>query len=149
MRLAAAANKPVPFVLWRDAKGEAGLLVRRIPADVAKEIEDDVFGTTRKVKVKKGVQLIDHDPERSEEVVKRKAAYALVDSFGNAELPAEDVPALDGAVDGFVKLDGRWSPEVKAQVFAAHPDIAIAAVQCAEKLEAKAVEDEEGKGWTS
>lgn len=152
MRLVSRADKTERLALTKDRKTgeEAGMLVRRIPAAVTEEIELDVLGHKRQAKYKKGVQLIDYDVARSKEITRRKAMYALVDSYGKAELPAEDVPALSAsAQDGFVVLDGHWTDEVKRQVFEAYPQMAVDVVSKADELDAQALEEEEGKGWSS
>jgi hypothetical protein len=153
MRLVAPADRGVWFTFTEDRNtGEkVEFEVRRIPAAVAKEIENDVLGWKRQTKVKKGVQLIDYTVEESEEMTYRKAVYALRNSRGGAELPAVDVPAL-AAIDGaseFVTLDGRLTDEVKRQVFEAFPNIALWVVEKANTLDAQAQEEEEGKGKAS
>lgn len=154
MRLATHADQGEWFPFTEDKKtGEkVEFEVRRIPAAVAKQIENEILGHKRQSKWKKGVQLVDYEVERSEEITLRKAMYALRNSRGGAELPASDVPALPAPGDdpsAFVKLDGRWSDEVKRQVFEAFPHIPLFVVEKAEGLDAKAKEEEEGKGWTS
>lgn len=154
MRLATPADKGEWFVFTEDERSreKAEFEIRRVPAAVEREIEVEVLGRKRQAKFKKGVQLVDYDLDQSEEITYRKAAYALVGSRG-ADLPWADIPALlPGPEDdpqGFVRLDGRWTADVKRQVFEAFPAIAVWIVKKANGLDAQAREDEEGKGATS
>lgn len=152
MKLAVAAAQGEWFVWSEDKKtGEkVQFEIRRIPAEEAKRIEREVLGHKRQAKYKKGVQLIDYDVDESEEISYRKAAYALLNSRGGAELPADEIPAIASSAGAtHVTLDGQWSPEVKRQAFQAFPSIATWVVEKAEQLDARAAEEEEGKGWTS
>lgn len=156
MRLAAPADRGEWFTFTTDDHGErAEFQIRRIPASVDRRIEADVLGIKRQVKFKRGAQILDYEVDRSQEITFRKAVYALVESRG-AELPVADVPLLahagEGTITGagaFATLDGHWTDEVKRQVFDAFPPIALWVVEKAQSLDARAREDEEGKGGTS
>lgn len=120
--------------------------IRRIPAGKAKEIEIRLLGHKRESTWRQGARVVVHDVVKSEAVIVEKAAYALLDSKG-CELPAECVPSLTDVTpkDGYVLLDGHWSDAVKAEAFAAVPELALWVVEQAGKLQAQAQEDEAGK----
>jgi hypothetical protein len=129
-----------------DKRERVEFKIRRLPSGKAKEIDVRIHGRTRKTYFRKGSQVIEYDVEKLDAAEAEKAAYVLMDSR-NADLPASDVPSLASqAIDGWIRLDGRWTPDVAREAFSAVPGLATWLLKRAHTLEAAMLEDEEGKG---
>ena len=139
---------------WRTYNGEIAFLIRRIPAAKSREVEFRHQGRKQSVSYGKGGTRVEFDVEKAGRIASEKATFALLDSKG-CEIEAGDDEAAAiwfGLLGKPVKpgdlvcLDGAWTPEIKGRVFAERPDLATWVVGQADKLNAAAEKDEEGKG---
>lgn len=135
-------------LLWRNISEDEKvyLVVRAVPRAMRDRFVRDA---ERRYKTRKFAnQTLDKATEQYEEIRNRCAAYALLDSEGFDLL--SDSPSICGEVSEalgekvepgkVVKLDGRWTEELKAVVFR-HVEIARWIDDAARKIEG--VEDEE------
>jgi len=140
---------------WFPFNQDCEFLIRPIPSGLDKELYIKHFGRTQKIRRKKGMEIIDLDLEKTSALAIDRVTYALLESK-NAEIPAiseEDV-TFYGAVlvreiakGDYFKLDGHWTPDVKARALPLLPNVVQFVVEKANQLIGKSreEEDEEGK----
>lgn len=135
---------------WFDFAGDAAFKVRRIPTGLEKESYFRHFGKRAEVRRKDGAIISETNIEAAQAHSQELARYALVDSR-NALVPHELVKGcgdFEADAEGMVRLDGKWTAEVKAAVLSEVLSLAGWIVEQAQTLTTKATEEEAALGKT-
>lgn len=137
---------------WFPYAGDAEFKVRRIPTGLEKESYFKHFGKRAEVRRKGGAVISDTDVEAAQAHNQAMARIALVDSKNVLvphELVKEILPLVEPDGEGMVRLDGRWSDDVRKVVLAEVPTLAAWVQEKAYSLTTRAVEEEADLGKTS
>lgn len=136
---------------WFPYAGDAEFKVRRIPTGLEKESYFRHFGKRAEVRRKGGAVISDTDVEAAQAHNQAMARIALVDSRNVLvphELVKEVLPAAEPDPEGMVRLDGRWSDDVRRVVLAEVPTLAGWVQEKAYSLTTRAAEEENDLGKT-
>lgn len=129
------------------------LQIRPLPAGEDRRMSAKYFGRERKVTWSEEGRTQTSNVQRSEEFVRERAILALVETRG-AETRVMDAKSAEayGKVLGealevgqLVTLDGHWTQELKALVFADSPELAVWCSEKATQLRTTAAQEEEKK----
>jgi len=144
------------------------LQVRPVPAPLLRDMEIRHLGRKRSYHQKKGVQIVEVDVDKGEALADEKAAYSLMDSRGRFRT---DDPASPRKPSGFevevgesgefyskelgqpitgdsVRLDGHWTPAIKAHLFRHYPSLVVWVNERAAAKTKKGKEEEADLGKT-
>lgn len=123
---------PGEWFTWLEEGDEkVEIRVRRTPPGWERSVEFKHFGRKRRVIFAKGGARQDLDIQKQEQVNREKASYCMVDTKGfELEVAgsgaAEQLSRLLSeavATGAVVKLDGRWTDDIKYAVFDVFPDL--------------------------
>lgn len=142
-------------VLGEDADTglEVALMVRRIPESQEREFRRQ-FRTSkiRTVRMRNKAQEVDVDTERERDRARARACYALLDSVNFEVLPGDEgaaakyralLPGVDVTVGQPLKLDGRWSEQLKDSYLAEHVDLVTSILEHVDDAQAGLVQRNE------
>ena len=148
-----------PFTLR--AEGEAHKVeieIRRVSPGKDDQLTFRHFGRKMTMRFKKGVQLIERDPEKYLAYAIDKASFAMLGARGDwppleacdegAAALLSEVMSRPVPVGDLVPLVGTWSPALKKLVFNERRDLLTFINTKADELAGAEAEEEEGLGKT-
>jgi microsomal dipeptidase-like Zn-dependent dipeptidase len=124
--------------------------VRQIPDEVERELSR--APRKQEVKFRRGLQTMEVDTERSRETARRRAAFALMDTENYEALPGDQGAVQEFQAHGFadaavgvpVRMDGRWTDDVKAWFLGSYgTDLVTAVLDYVDKLGRRTLEARE------
>jgi hypothetical protein len=136
--------------VWFSYAGDAEFKIRRIPTGLEKESYFKHFGRKTEVRRKGGAVISETNVEEAQQHNQEMARYALVDSR-NVLVPGAliGVNGFDPDPEGMVKLDGRWTDEIRRVVLAEVLSLSAWVLEKANSLTTRAAEEEAELGKTS
>ena len=150
MALLEATSKSRWFLIGHDNGKDVFLEVQPVPAALDRNMRREVFGEIKARKA--GNQLVARQIERYEDFAAARAEHAVLNSkdfhlaIGDEDARATYTPLLPTdtlEVGGEVKLDGKWTPELKRRLFADFPRLAGKASDLADSITQGDLEEEE------
>lgn len=128
--------------------GRAKLLVRPVPSDVDRELRRRTLGDVRSRRA--GKELLARALDRQDQYTAARAAYALLDTqnfaVGLMNQAAADVYSAllkrELKAGGEALLDGSWTDDVKARIFAKYPRFASKVSDLADSITQDDLEEE-------
>lgn len=149
MALLKSGAKTRVFVIGRDHGEPVRAKVQAVPAAVDRDLRRQALGDVKSRR--SGSQPLYRSVERAEDLTRLRAEYALLDTK-NFRLAVEDADAAQRygtllkrelKVGEEVLLDGCWSPDLKAAVFADFPSFAAKIDDLSQSISQADFEEEE------